>query len=267
MLDMPINNPDDRKERFPKDISRRLFPKFADLDIRERLERAIMTHCHVELPITGSPDPLKPPSHRTDPSPVSPMFDPPRRRHSNAIFSGLDTEESAPIRPIERERKPYIAQPGGGKIYDGPVTKASGTSPIGIPSSQYLFDSRSGHARSPSTGGRGYGYSEGDLIGHEGIGGGEYTPSASFVVDGGDRRYRDIERERDRDRDRDRERERDREWDRDDGKGYESRDRGRDRDKGRWHDDPSRDSWDSDEEYYRSTLAGKGGRNARVIRS
>lgn len=38
VLEMPISNPDDRKERFPKDISRRLFPDHEDHKIRNRIK-------------------------------------------------------------------------------------------------------------------------------------------------------------------------------------------------------------------------------------
>ncbi|EEH35231.1 hypothetical protein PAAG_06278 [Paracoccidioides lutzii Pb01] len=46
---MPISNPNNRKERFPKEISRRLFPRSADYTLREYLERHISKHCQVDL--------------------------------------------------------------------------------------------------------------------------------------------------------------------------------------------------------------------------
>ncbi|KAK3178839.1 hypothetical protein OEA41_000976 [Lepraria neglecta] len=38
VLEMPISNPDDCKERLPKDISRRLFPDHEDHKVRNRIE-------------------------------------------------------------------------------------------------------------------------------------------------------------------------------------------------------------------------------------
>ena len=49
ILSMPISNPD-TNERFPKDISRRLFPQYEDLGIREHIEYAITKHADIQLP-------------------------------------------------------------------------------------------------------------------------------------------------------------------------------------------------------------------------
>lgn len=46
-LDMPISNPDEKKERFPKELSRRLFPKDADTEVAYKLQKAMSTHCNV----------------------------------------------------------------------------------------------------------------------------------------------------------------------------------------------------------------------------
>ena len=56
VLNMPISNADDRKERFPKNLPRRLFPDVPDLDLRERVEDHIIKHCGVCLLYT-SPSP------------------------------------------------------------------------------------------------------------------------------------------------------------------------------------------------------------------
>lgn len=135
---MPINNPDDKTERFPKEIPRRLFPDLPDIKIREDLENRMMVHCGVDMPyITdeerkqatrpsrsptstassterthsyerGRPRPVQPPSPsaRTKPRPVSMTTD--------------DEDETISSVPIERERKPYSAHPGGGKVYGEP---------------------------------------------------------------------------------------------------------------------------------------------------
>lgn len=164
-LAMPISNPDDRKERFPKEISKRLFPKYPDLKVREKLEKAIATHCNVNIPARhGSgtesqqqhaptqpraesitqPSPNQPPStqsardggllspvtSRTSQPPQPPSPQPfvaaavvREREPSSASISDVvaedDRDEDVPTpQPIERERKPYVAQPGGGKNYD-----------------------------------------------------------------------------------------------------------------------------------------------------
>ena len=61
VLDMPISNPD-KRERFPKDISRRLFPKDEELGIRGHVEWAIAKYANIQLP--GSLNRKGPQSHR-----------------------------------------------------------------------------------------------------------------------------------------------------------------------------------------------------------
>jgi hypothetical protein len=57
VLDMPICNFDDRKERFPKEVSRRLFPMMPDLTIRGNLEEAMITHCDITLEVRSKRSP------------------------------------------------------------------------------------------------------------------------------------------------------------------------------------------------------------------
>ena len=64
LLDMPISNPD-RKERFPKDISRRLFPQDEEHGIREHVEWAIAKYADIQLP--RSLNRKGPQSHRDTP--------------------------------------------------------------------------------------------------------------------------------------------------------------------------------------------------------
>jgi hypothetical protein len=157
VLDMPISNPDDKKERFPKECSRRLFPDSADHRIRERLERAICKHAKIDLYTTrgGSPthrpsigaesvgasatprpslsaeNPYIPPSHRREASVdiestassafVGTSIERERAPYSNTLAEAeMDdtTPTPTPLQPLERERKPYSAVPGGGKAYD-----------------------------------------------------------------------------------------------------------------------------------------------------
>lgn len=150
VVDMPISNPDDKKERFPKDLPRRLLPSSPDLRLLEKLETSIITHCEVELPRNPPQERSKSPSRRV-PMERSPSRVPPiservspaaaaaaaslsksnsQDREATSAVVDEDEEEATPAsRPIERERKPYSAQPGGGKVYEDAV-------PTSIPKSE-----------------------------------------------------------------------------------------------------------------------------------
>ena len=130
VLEMPISNPDDKKERFPKDISRRLFPTTEDRRIRERLQKAMVEHADIVLPPSFATDTLKPsqndPSarsvHETIP-PIAPISIPSniereRKPYSNTPNECAIDDTNPPFQPIERERKPYRVQPGGGRVYE-----------------------------------------------------------------------------------------------------------------------------------------------------
>ncbi|CAL5868190.1 uncharacterized protein PFLUO_LOCUS2414 [Penicillium psychrofluorescens] len=130
VLNMPINNPDDKKERFPKELPRQLFPSVGDLDIREETEEYIMKHCGVDLPHiteaerskaapksspTPTPTPASAPSMERMPS-YERGRPPPSASSTSAVLD--DEDETISPAPIERERKPYSVQPGSGKVYD-----------------------------------------------------------------------------------------------------------------------------------------------------
>ncbi|KAL9603160.1 MAG: hypothetical protein Q9219_001363 [cf. Caloplaca sp. 3 TL-2023] len=148
VLAMPINNPDERKERFPKELSRRLFPGHGDDKTRDRLERAISLHASVDLsrrtrnretsPVLSG---HKPSVHDTTQGPpttgrketnvngenVPPSYVPTNIERERKPYSSIPTESAIddtnptpvpPPQPIERERKPYSALPGGGKQFE-----------------------------------------------------------------------------------------------------------------------------------------------------
>lgn len=154
VLEMPISNPDDKKERFPKEISRRLFPGHEDRRTRTRIETSIAEHAAVEIPRRtshesfhsqqGSP-PYKPsvaeqayvpqshPSNVSfgDPnanSAASSTYIPSHLERERKPYSNVPSEcaidDTNPpnlpssTNPIERERKPYSALPGGGKQFE-----------------------------------------------------------------------------------------------------------------------------------------------------
>lgn len=151
VLEMPICNPDDKKERFPKELSRRLFPGQEDRRTREKMEDAISEHAAVDIPRRASrgapPRHDSPPRHKNN---VSEQNNVPQSHRSSVSFD-LPTTDSAPAstyapererkpyfnipiesaiddttapmppppsNPIERERKPYSAQPGQGKQFE-----------------------------------------------------------------------------------------------------------------------------------------------------
>ncbi|KAL9044311.1 MAG: hypothetical protein Q9214_002542, partial [Letrouitia sp. 1 TL-2023] len=150
VLDMPISNPDDRKERFPKEISRRLFPGSGDEQVLGRLETAIREHANVDLPKRSTqrePSPILA-NHRpsvNDPplagrresgvnQDKAPPYAPSNIERERKPYSSVPTEAviddtnpapapapapaPTPSQPIERERKPYTAMPGGGKQFE-----------------------------------------------------------------------------------------------------------------------------------------------------
>ncbi|KAL9083297.1 MAG: hypothetical protein Q9159_005860 [Coniocarpon cinnabarinum] len=166
-MDMPISNADDRKERFPKQLSRRLFPKQPEHPIRDLFEDAVLADPAIELPRHGRnshssqpgpahperppvasapPQPsnppeahMPPPPHPPQPSYLNASLDRERKPYANSAPSSEAAVEDRPPSvphhgpppvPIERDRKPYFAQPGGGKVYesdDGGASR-SGTS-------------------------------------------------------------------------------------------------------------------------------------------
>ncbi|KAG0158017.1 hypothetical protein PDIDSM_5530 [Penicillium digitatum] len=142
VLNMPINNPDDRKERFPKELPRRLFPEIGDLEIREDIENRLMVHCGVDLPsitpeernqsaarptrsstTTASPTERTHSYERGRPRPTAStpkLTQQPQPRLASAVMDDEEDEEEEPTPsvPLERERKPYSANPGIGKVYE-----------------------------------------------------------------------------------------------------------------------------------------------------
>lgn len=170
VLDMPICNFDDRKERFPKEISRRLFPKSPDQAIRDKLEKAMVTHCNASIlgrRTSGSEQGLQQPqssakAQRADSITSNTSAQPSASTHtrpenapsSAAQGSGvererqpysttpsegaIEEEDDMPTpQPIERERKPYVVQPGVGRNYDDinrastpPESRVAGPPPV-----------------------------------------------------------------------------------------------------------------------------------------
>lgn len=130
VLDMPISNPDDKKERFPKDISRRLFPGEEDRKVRDRLQRAMAEHAHITIPKATNLDVPKSTLGETtarqtreaipplETASIPSHMERERKPYSSTPQDCAIDETSPPVHPIERERKPYRVQPGSGRVYE-----------------------------------------------------------------------------------------------------------------------------------------------------
>ncbi|KAL4958718.1 uncharacterized protein BDV14DRAFT_186223 [Aspergillus stella-maris] len=284
VLNMPISNPDNRKERFPKELPRRLFPEMPSLRLREELDQYIMKHCGVDLPPITDEEIQKVASqrHKSSTSPAVSIEE--NRNSSNdrekktyqppsaAVVDDSDEEKSPPA--IERKRKPYTAQVGGGKVYDGAnhgshhrhansFSTSAGAEKVrprfGDESPPYRPGSRgpggrsrrgTSRARSQSHGyhpGHDYRHSETDIGGglrHTGTSSsGDYyynNPPSSTNASELLEKYRELDRDDDRLYDKIREREKERE-------------------KSKYHDLSTRSTWSGDEDYYRGMLGGQGG--------
>ncbi|KAI9760259.1 MAG: hypothetical protein M4579_001773 [Chaenotheca gracillima] len=156
VLDMPISNADDSSERFPKEVSRHLFPTEEDWKMRSKLDKAF-TIDKPQMPEVVKPEVVKPdlsrPAPKTEPIRPIPKPDPVRSEPPmspapslSSSYSNLERErkpysntpsESAiddlpgppsgplpgpppgpPPTKLERERQPYRVQPGGARVYD-----------------------------------------------------------------------------------------------------------------------------------------------------
>ncbi|ETN43222.1 uncharacterized protein HMPREF1541_02381 [Cyphellophora europaea CBS 101466] len=149
-LEFPISNPDNKSERFPKELSRRLFPKQSDSAVEAKLRKSISVHCNVNL--SSRHNSVVQPEQNVDNEPrasnaglnsnngvpptprdlhASAENNPRGRPHSFSSSSATggavvsDGDDTPTPQPIERERKPYAAQPGGGKEYSNTQPPAS----------------------------------------------------------------------------------------------------------------------------------------------
>ncbi|RMZ91614.1 hypothetical protein DV736_g1148, partial [Chaetothyriales sp. CBS 134916] len=150
--DMPISNPDDPKERFPKEISRRLFPERSDEAIAAKLQRAMSIHCNVSFNARqDSTEDTRSNTNATNPKrnsvsiseqgqpPMTPVLSnesvPQPAERPNKVVSHTDSgvvidDDTPTVPPIERKRKPYVAAPGGGKTYGDQGSSAAEVKPV-----------------------------------------------------------------------------------------------------------------------------------------
>lgn len=128
VLDMPISNSDDCKERFPKELPRRLFPRQDNLQAQQRCAAALSAEGVGPLRRAPTFPPPPPMGQSSGPQPGlererSPYTNQSGPRDSTALES--DDECNSPISiPLERERKPYSAAPGGGKVHSDDLSRS-----------------------------------------------------------------------------------------------------------------------------------------------
>lgn len=122
VLDMAISNADNKQERFPKQLSRRLFPQAANKKVKLELEDAILTDPVIKLhkgtssshatAASGQPNAMPAPI----PS-LSKKASVGEGERRGVAFTDSAVGDAPPAIAIERERKPYTSQ-GAGKMYD-----------------------------------------------------------------------------------------------------------------------------------------------------
>lgn len=120
VLDMPISNADDVKERFPKELPRRMFPRTENMQAQQR--------CAANLaaegvgPLRRAPSfPPPPPQPKVDINTSGPSLERERSPYGgqpDVRSSESEGEHESGFVPIERQRKPYSAIPSAGKVYD-----------------------------------------------------------------------------------------------------------------------------------------------------
>ncbi|PSK40075.1 60S ribosomal protein L23 [Elsinoe australis] len=124
--DMPISNADAPSERFPKQLTRRLFPASGDTQQQQRLTAALSSEPGIKLNHSNPlppPPPTQPPMSSSQHSSFSERERAPYS--ASAAFSSVieddDLRATSTSIPIERERKPYIAREGSGRTFEDPA--------------------------------------------------------------------------------------------------------------------------------------------------
>ena len=116
VMNMPISNADNKTERFPKELSRRLLPAQGNMLIEQKIVAALMADPAVG-PLKGAVNLPGPPA--AAPPQQSSFMERERKPYSQTPASNAvdDDDLSIPSVPLERERKPYTAKEGTGKKY------------------------------------------------------------------------------------------------------------------------------------------------------
>lgn len=121
VLDMPISNADNTKERFPKELPRRMFPRTDDMQAQQRCAANLSAEGVGPLRKAPTFPPPPPPPAKVDTSAAGPSLERERSPYGgkpDVRNSDSEGEHETGFVPIERQRKPYSAMPSGGKTYD-----------------------------------------------------------------------------------------------------------------------------------------------------
>jgi hypothetical protein len=148
LVAFPICNADDKSERFPKQVNRKLFPRDPDVDHRSLLREAIT--------MDDEPEPTKPIENDSSNYPNSTSRNsaysypgPPKENKRSSV--SFDDHKETPAIKIERERKPYGGPSTAQKEYVGNTETVSDTGASSRPSKPSRQDSaakRAGDSRS-----------------------------------------------------------------------------------------------------------------------
>ncbi|KAK4548093.1 hypothetical protein LTR36_010813 [Oleoguttula mirabilis] len=120
VMNMPISNADNKSERFPKELSRRLLPASGSLQAGQRIE-ASLNHEPILVQLRGVSS-MPPPPPASAPPQQSSFTERERKPYAQTSFSNaIDDDDllGQPSMPRERERKPYSSKEGMGKVYSG----------------------------------------------------------------------------------------------------------------------------------------------------
>jgi hypothetical protein len=129
VLTMPISNADDVKERFPKELPRRLFPDKGNLQAQQRCAAVLIPEGVGPLHRAPTFPPPPPKAHNSGPPPGLERERSPyatTRPGADSRVGEPDEKESTPLSmPLERERKPYSSTPGAGKVYEDDLSQST----------------------------------------------------------------------------------------------------------------------------------------------
>jgi hypothetical protein len=132
VLDMPISNADNVKERFPKELPRRMFPRNENIQAQQRCAAGLSAEGAGPLRKAPSfPPPPPPPPPKVDLDTPGPSLERERSPYGgqpDSKCSDKEGDRDTGFIPIERQRKPYAATPTGGKIYDDLSQSTDGVS-------------------------------------------------------------------------------------------------------------------------------------------
>ncbi|KAK5131503.1 hypothetical protein LTR08_000897 [Meristemomyces frigidus] len=126
VMNMPISNADNKSERFPKELSRRLLPAHGNLQAEQRIV-ASLNHEPILVQLRGSSSMPPPPPASTHPPqtsfplPQTSFTERERKPYAQTSFSNTVDDDDLlgqPAAPIERERMPYFAKEGMGKMHN-----------------------------------------------------------------------------------------------------------------------------------------------------